>query len=295
MFPIARSKLMQIVRNRVKRAWKDGASHQPRNLALLQADTSTNPQRKRSITMSEQSPVVVLVHGAFAESASWNGVMENLHAQGVDAIAVANPLRSVTSDAAYLRDVIAGLGRPVLLVGHSYGGIVITEAAADNPAVVGLVYVAAFAPDTGESALQLSTSLPGSTLGEALTTYPVSTGGNEFIIRLDLFRDQFAADVPLPVAEKMSRTQRPVTEHALTEGLPTENPAWKTQPSWFVFGAEDRNIPPAALRAGAERAGAHGVRELSGASHAISVSRPNEVASVILDALVGVASIPASS
>jgi pimeloyl-ACP methyl ester carboxylesterase len=245
--------------------------------------------------MSMQSPIVVLVHGAFAESASWNGVIENLHAQGVDAIAVANPLRSVTNDAAYLRDVITGLGRPVLLVGHSYGGMVITEAAADNPSVVGLVYVAAFAPDTGESALHLSTALPGSTLGEALTAYPVSTGGNEFTIRLDLFRDQFAADVPLPVAEKMSRTQRPVTEHALSEGLPTSNPAWKTLPSWFVFGAEDRNIPPAALRAGAERAGARGVREVEGASHAISVSRPNEVASAIRDALAGATTATAAA
>jgi len=244
--------------------------------------------------MSEQSPIVVLVHGAFAESASWNGVIENLQAQGVDAVAVANPLRSVTSDAAYLRDVIAGLGRPVLLVGHSYGGIVITEAAADNSTVVGLVYVAAFAPDTGESALQLSTSLPGSTLGEALTAYPVSAGGNEFTIRLDRFRDQFAADVPLAVTEKMGRTQSPVTEHALSEGLPTGNPAWKTRPSWFVFGTEDRNIPPAALGAEAARAGARGVREVAGASHAISVSRPNEVTSVILDALVGVASTAAA-
>lgn len=240
--------------------------------------------------MSDQSPIVVLVHGAFAESASWNGVIENLHAQGVEAVAIANPLRSVTGDAAYLRDVIRGLGRPVLLVGHSYGGIVISEAAADNPAVVGLVYVAAFAPDTGESALQLSTSLPGSTLGEALTVYPVSTGGNEFAIRLDRYRDQFAADVPLPVAEKMGRTQRPVTEYALSEGLPTGNPAWKTLPSWFVFGTGDRNIPPAALRAGAERAGARGVREIAGGSHAISVSHSQEVTSTILDALVGAAS-----
>lgn len=239
--------------------------------------------------MSEHSPVVVLVHGAFAESASWNGVIENLQAQGVEAVAVANPLRSVTNDATYLRDVIAGLDRPVLLVGHSYGGMVITEAAADNPAVVGLVYVAAFAPDTGESALQLSTSLPGSTLGEALTSYPVSTGGNEFTIRLDRFPDQFAADVPLPVAEMMGRTQRPVTEHALSEGLPTANPAWKSKPSWFVFGTEDRNIPPAEMRAEAERAGAQGIREVAGASHALSVSRPNDVTAIILEVLAGVA------
>lgn len=247
------------------------------------------------MSKSELSPVVVLVHGAFAESASWNSVIENLHAQGVEAVAVANPLRSVTGDAAYLRDVITGLGRPVLLVGHSYGGIVITEAAADNPAVVGLVYVAAFAPDTGESALQLSASSPGSTLGEALTVYPVSTGGNEFTIRLDLYRDQFAADVPLPVAEKMARTQRPVTEHALSEGLPTGNPAWKTLPSWFVFGTGDRNIPPAAMKAEAERAGARDIREIAGGSHAIGVSHPDEVTSTIIDALAGVAAASAAA
>jgi pimeloyl-ACP methyl ester carboxylesterase len=239
--------------------------------------------------MSTPGPTVVLVHGAFAESASWNGVIEDLHANGVAAIAVANPLRSVTGDAAYVRDVIAGLGGPVLLVGHSYGGLVITEAGSENPAVVGLVYASAFAPDQGESALQLSTAFPGSTLGEALTAYPVSTGGNEFTIRLDAFHDQFAADVPLPVAGKMSRTQRPVTEYALSEGLPTSTPAWKTLPSWFVFGDQDRNIPVAALRAEADRAGARGVREVPGASHAISVSHPDAVAATILEALAGCA------
>jgi pimeloyl-ACP methyl ester carboxylesterase len=244
--------------------------------------------------MNNQAPTVVLVHGAFAESASWNGVIEQLHGRGVEAIAAANPLRSVTSDAAYLRDVIAGLGKPVLLVGHSYGGIVITEAASENPAVVGLVYVSAFAPDRGESALQLSTTFPGSTLGEALTAYPVSTGGSEFTIRLDVFHDQFAADVPLPVAGKMGRTQRPVTEYALSEGLPTSTPAWKTLPSWFVFGDQDRNIPAAALRAEAERAGARGVREVAGASHAISVSRPDEVTATILEALAGCAAADAA-
>lgn len=237
--------------------------------------------------MTNENPTVLLVHGAFAESASWNGVIEKLYEQGVEAVAVANPLRSVSGDAAYVRDVITALNRPVVLVGHSYGGIVITEAGADNPAVQALVYVSAFAPDTGESALQLSTSFPGSTLGEALIAYPVSTGGNEFRIRQDIFREQFAADVEVPVAGKMGRTQRPVTEVALSEGLPTASPAWKTHPSWFVFGSEDRNIPPAALRAEAERAGGRVIRELTGASHAISVSRPEAVAETILDAIRG--------
>lgn len=235
--------------------------------------------------MNDQKPTVVLVHGAFAESASWDGVIDRLHELDIETIAVANPLRSVTSDAAYVRDVIAGLGTPVLLVGHSYGGVVITEAAADNPAVVGLVYVAGFAPDHGESASELSTHSPGSTLGEALTAYPLSSGGNELTIRLDAFHDQFAADVPLSVARTMGRTQRPVTELALSEGLPTRSPAWQTLPSWFVFGELDRNIPAAELHLEAQRAGARGVNEVMGASHAVAVSRPYEVTSTILEAL----------
>jgi pimeloyl-ACP methyl ester carboxylesterase len=239
--------------------------------------------------MSEQSPVVVLVHGAFAESASWNGVIEQLYANGVDAIAVANPLRGVRNDATYLRDVIAGLGRPVLLVGHSYGGIVITGAAgAANPAVVGLVYVAGFAPDENESAFELSNRHPGSTLGEALTAYPLSSGGNELAIRLDAFHEQFCADLPVKTAGLMGRTQRPVTEQALKDGLPTDQPGWQTAPSWFVIGGQDRNIPAAELRDEAERAGARAVRELPNASHAVAVSHPTEVADVILEALATV-------
>ncbi len=235
--------------------------------------------------MDTQHPTVVLVHGAFAESASWNGVIDRLREQGVEAVAAANPLRGVAADAAYVRDVVAGIGGPVLLVGHSYGGIVITEAAAQNAAVVGLVYVSAFAPDHGESAFELSSRAPGSTLGEALTAYPVSTGGNELAIRLDVFPEQFAADVPPADAARLARTQRPVTEAALRDGLPTGTPAWQTLPSWFVFGDQDRNIPAAELQAEARRAGARGVVEVAGASHAIAVSRPDEVARTILDAL----------
>lgn len=237
--------------------------------------------------MSSKSPIVVLVHGAFAESASWNPVLERLHAAGVEAIAVANPLRGLSSDAAYVRDVLATLDRPVILVGHSYGGMVITEAGSDNPSVIGLVYVSAFAPETGESALWLSSSYPGSTLGAALNAYPVSTGGNEFSIRLDVFHEQFAADVPLEVAAKMGRTQRPVTEAALSEKLPTARPAWTQAPSWFVFGEEDRNIPCAALHAEAVRADAKGIEQVAGASHAISVSRPDVVSDTILKAVKG--------
>jgi len=236
--------------------------------------------------MSE-NPVVVLVHGAFAESASWNGVVERLQARSIETVAVANPLRSLEGDAQYVRDVIAGIGKPVVLVAHSYGGMVITQAAAENDAVTALVYVCAFAPDHGENAFQLSLQFPGSTLGDALNAYPVSTGGNELAIRKDVFRQQFCADVPADQAALMAATQRPATEAALTGALPTSTPAWKTIPSWFVFSDQDLNIPVALHRFFAERAGAKDTREIAGASHALSVSQPEAVTSTILDAIGG--------
>jgi pimeloyl-ACP methyl ester carboxylesterase len=171
-----------------------------------------------------------------------------------------------------------------VLAGHSYGGLVITEAAAGNDAVTALVYVCAFAAETGESAFELSGKFPGSTLGDALAAYPVMGGGTEFAIRKDVFHHQFAADVPAGQAALMSATQRPVTQAALTTGLPTSSPAWKTIPSWFVFGDQDLNIPVALHRFMAERAGARGVREIAGASHALSVSQPAAVAETILEA-----------
>ena len=239
--------------------------------------------------MNQQKPAVVLVHGAFAESASWNGVIEQLQAEAVRTIAVANPLRSIPGDAAYLRDVLAGIGAPAVLVGHSYGGMVITEAAAGHDQVAALVYACAFAPEHGESAFDLSGKFPGSTLGQALDAYPVTTGGVEFVIQPDVFHHQFAADVSPARTAVMSATQRPVTQTALTAGLPTEAPAWKTIPSWFVFSDQDLNIPVALHRFMANRAGAKDVREVPGASHALSVSRPEAVAASILQAVHAVA------
>ncbi|MEL5991904.1 alpha/beta fold hydrolase [Microbacterium phosphatis] len=242
--------------------------------------------------MNDQNPTIVLVHGAFAESAPWDAVISRLHHAGMRVVAAANPLRSLAGDAAYVRDIVGSIGGPVVLVGHSYGGLVITEAAAENPAVVGLVYASAFAPDTGESAFSLSTSAPGSTLGDALAAYPVATGGNEFAIRAEAFHTQFAADVPEARAALMAATQRPVTQAALSEGLPTARPAWKDIPSWHVFGDQDRNIPVEVFRAGAERAGAREAHEVAGASHAISVSRPDAVAATIAAAARAVAGAP---
>jgi pimeloyl-ACP methyl ester carboxylesterase len=235
--------------------------------------------------MSTQNLTVLLIHGAFAESASWNPVISRLRAESVDVVAVANPLRSVSGDAAYLRAVITGIGTPVVLVGHSYGGMVITEAAAGNDAVVSLVYAAAFAPEHDESALQLASRFPGSTLGEAIVPSPVPTGGNEFRIRPEAFHQQFVADGTAAEVELMAVTQRPVTEAALAEGLPTDTPGWRQLPSWFVFGDQDRNIPAEALRFMAERAGSKSTREVAGASHAISVGAPDQVTATILDAV----------
>lgn len=231
------------------------------------------------------TPTVVLVHGAFAESSSWNAVVAHLQQQTLRVVAAANPLRSVTGDARYVRDVIASIEGPVVLVGHSYGGMVITEAAAGNEQVVGLVYVAAFTPDTGENAFTLSAKFPGSTLGGAVAAYPVSTGGNELVIRPEVFGEQFAADVDDDLATLMAATQRPITEAALTESLPTATPAWRTIPSWFVYGDADRNIPAELIRFMAERAGARSTTEVPGASHALAVSHPVVVAETIFTAV----------
>lgn len=231
------------------------------------------------------TPTVVLVHGAFAESSSWNAVVGHLQQQTLRVVAAANPLRSVSGDAQYVRDVIASIEGPVVLVGHSYGGMVITEAAAGNDQVVGLVYVAAFTPDTGENAFTLSAKFSGSTLGGAIAAYPVSTGGNELVIRPEVFAEQFAADVDDDLATLMAATQRPVTEAALTDDLPTSTPAWRTIPSWVVYGDADRNIPAELIRFMAERAGARTITEVPGASHALAVSHPVVVAETIFAAV----------
>ncbi|GAA4266014.1 alpha/beta hydrolase [Frondihabitans peucedani] len=237
--------------------------------------------------MTSSNPTVVLVHGAFADSSSWDGVARELTARDRDVVSLANPLRSVQGDAAYLRDFIAGLGTAVVLVGHSYGGMVITEAASDNDAVKALVFVAAFAPAPGESALELSGRHPGSTLGDTLFAYPVSSGGNEFRIDPEKFPDQFAADVDPTLAAAMAISQRPVTEKALSDTLSADTAAWKDLPSWFVFGDADKNIPVEALREMAKRADSKGTREVPGGSHAVGVSQPRDVTASIEDALSG--------
>jgi pimeloyl-ACP methyl ester carboxylesterase len=246
--------------------------------------------------MTQNKPTIVLVHGAFAESASWNGVIQKLQAKSLHVVAAANPLRSVAGDAAYVRDVIAGIGTPIVLVAHSYGGFVTTEAAAGNDAVVGLVYVCGFAPDHGESAFALAARFPGGTVGpDTVNAYPVSTGGNDLAIKHEFFHKTFAADVPAPQAALMGATQRPATDVALTGPLPTDTPAWKTIPSWFVFGEKDLIIPAELHRFMAKRANAKGIREIAGASHALSVSEPDAVAASVLEAVAAVSAVEAAA
>ena len=228
-------------------------------------------------------PTIVLVHGAFAESASWDGVIDPLLESGHRVIAAANPLRGLASDAATVSDLVRGIEGPVVLVGHSYGGAVITNVDPEAGDITALVYVAAFAPKPGETCLQLSGLFPGSTLGEALQPVPRGDGTTDLYIAPERFHEQFAADVPEAVAARMAVTQRPVTQEALVEPSGPHS-LWKDIPSWFVFGEEDRNIPARVEHYLAERALAHRTMEIPGASHAVSVAHPGTTARVILDA-----------
>ncbi|WP_420712011.1 MULTISPECIES: alpha/beta fold hydrolase [unclassified Streptomyces] len=223
-----------------------------------------------------KKPTVVLVHGAFADASSWNGVIERLQREGYPVVAPANPLRGLAVDADGLRAFLESVHGPVVLVGHSYGGAVISQAATDNAEIKALVYIAAFTPEVGESALELSNKFPGSTLSPNLDS--VSNGAEtDLYIKADKFHDQFAADVPEPITDLMAATQRPIAAGALEEKA--TGAAWKTIPSWSLIAGQDYNIPPAAQRFMAERAHAHTV-EID-ASHAVSVSQPAAVADLI--------------
>jgi pimeloyl-ACP methyl ester carboxylesterase len=228
-------------------------------------------------------PTIILVHGAFAESASWDRVIDPLSAAGHPVIAAGNPLRGLAADAAAVSDLVRSVEGPVVLVGHSYAGSVISNVDADAGEITGLVYVAGFAPEPGESCFELSGRYPGSTLGDALRPVPRADGTTDLFIAPDRFHDQFCADVTTPVAARMAVTQRPVTQEALLEPA-GERPLWKELPSWFVFGEDDRNIPAALQHHMAERARAHRTIEIPGASHAISVSHPDATAHLILQA-----------
>ncbi|WNG85598.1 alpha/beta hydrolase [Mycobacterium sp. ITM-2016-00317] len=226
-------------------------------------------------------PTVVLVHGAFADSSSWNGVVEILRTEGYPVVAVANPLRGLRPDADYVRSVVDHVSGPVVLAGHSYGGSVMSEAADGAPNVKALVYVASFILEPGESTSQLAAQFPGAELGPALDTvpFPLPGGGtgNDLYIRQDQFRKVFAADVAENLTTLMAATQRPIAATALED--PATKAAWKSIPSWNLVATEDLAVPAEAGRFMGQRANAQTVEV--DASHAVTVSQPAAVAELI--------------
>jgi pimeloyl-ACP methyl ester carboxylesterase len=243
---------------------------------------STSPQ-------DGSQPTVVLVHGAFADASSWNDVIERLQAEGLQVTAPANPLRGVSIDSAYLNSLLEQIPGPVLAVGHSYGGAVITNAATNANNVVGLVYVAAFAPDEDEPVAAIASNSKDSVVSPTLIPlqYPTGEGQEtavEFTIDPEKFHEVFAADLSVEQTALMAATQRPLSELAFSE--PTGVPAWKNLPSWAVVSTGDKVVGTDVVRSMAERAGAT-ITEVEG-SHVIMMSQPQVVAEAILTALAAV-------
>jgi pimeloyl-ACP methyl ester carboxylesterase len=226
-------------------------------------------------------PTVVLVHGAFADASSWNGVIPLLQAQDVPVIAPANPLRGISIDSAYTASLFSQIPGPVLAVGHSYGGAVISNAANTATNVVGLVFVAAFVPDEGEQLGEVASTSKDAILGPALMPLRYPTGQSsetamEFTVDPAKIHDAFAADLSADQAAILSATQRPLSERAFSE--PNGVPAWKRLPSWAVVATGDKAVGTDLARSMAQRAGAT-ITELAG-SHVIMVSQPQAVTAV---------------
>jgi pimeloyl-ACP methyl ester carboxylesterase len=241
-----------------------------------------------SETTSDTAPLtVVLVHGAFADASSWNSVVERLLAEGMQVAAPPNPLRGISTDSAYISSFLQQIPGPVLAVGHSYGGAVISNAATNADNVVGLVYVAAFAPDEGETLGEVEGGSRDSVLMSALVPlqYPENGGtATEFAIDPAKFHDAFAADLPTKQTAVMATTQRPAAEAGFSEQ--SGPPAWKSKPVWAVVATGDKAAGADVVRSMAERAGAT-ITEVEG-SHVIMVSQPEAVADVIKTAAAAV-------
>jgi pimeloyl-ACP methyl ester carboxylesterase len=226
----------------------------------------------------------VLVHGAFADSSGWNEVTKRLQKQGYTVLAASNPLRGLAADTEYLKSILATIEGPIVLVGHSYGGAVITNAATGNPNVQSLVYVAAYALDAGERLIDANELGGGhSELANHLVIRPypgAPEGDADGYIDPAFFRALFAGDLPKREAAVMAASQRPAALQALF--TPSGEAAWKTVPSWYVVASQDHTIPPEAERVMAERAGSTTIEIDS--SHVVMMSHPDEVTDVILDA-----------
>jgi pimeloyl-ACP methyl ester carboxylesterase len=236
--------------------------------------------------VATSTPTVVLVHGAFADSSSWTGVVQRLQAAGIPVLAPANPLRGLVLDTAYTASFVSAIPGPVLLVGHSYGGAVITNVASQVDNAVGLVYIAAYTPDEGETLQDIAANFP-TEIGTALQQATVSATGDpastevEFSIARESFVSVFAADLPAETTSVMWATQRPLAALAFTDE--TVNPAWKNLPSWSVIATADNAIGADAERFFAERAGSIAVEV--DASHVVMISQPQAVTDLITSAL----------
>ena len=235
-------------------------------------------------------PAIVLVHGAFADGSSWNGVVERLLEGGHHVVAPANPLRGVAADSAYIASYVSQIDGPTILVGHSYGGAVISNAASTAKNVLGLVFLAAYAPENGETLGGAGANSKDSVLDSALVQRMYPTRKNEetapeFIVDPAKFHDAFASDVPEKQSAVMAATQRPVAAGAFSEA--SGPPSWKSIPSWAVVAVGDKAAGTDVIRSMAKRAGAKTV-EIKG-SHVIMVSQPQAVTDVILEAVQAVA------
>ncbi|OKI48967.1 alpha/beta fold hydrolase [Micromonospora sp. CB01531] len=222
-------------------------------------------------------PTIVLLHGAFADGASWSEVTSRLQRDGYTVVAPAVPLRGIASDTTYLNGVLAGIPGPKVLVGHSYGGALISQLASAAD-VQALVYVAAFIPQAGETLGGLSAQFPGSEIGPDTTNVISYPGGADVVMKQESFRAVFAADLPARQAAVLGASQRPVAASVFTEPVPRTAPA--DLPKYAVVATGDHALAPAAERFMASRAGAHKV-EVQGASHLVALSRPGTVTDVI--------------
>ena len=255
------------------------------SLLLLTLTGATNSGGQPAPDSAADKPTIVLVHGAWADGSSWAAVTENLQHKGFTVDVAANPLRGVKSDASYLRDYLATIPGPIVLVGHSYGGMVITNAATGNPNVKALVYINAYLPRQGDTVDQLTSEKPGSALdpNTTINVVPIRNADGTVVdadlyVKPALFPNLFAAGVSAQKAAVLAAGQRPLTHSAIDEVSPN-TPAWQTIPSWALVGTADRVIPPAEQQLMATRAGAHMVKV--NAPHLSMVSDPDAVTDLI--------------
>ncbi|MGW4792391.1 alpha/beta fold hydrolase [Nonomuraea sp. NPDC004297] len=229
--------------------------------------------------MANRKPTIVLVHGAFADGSGFTAIVKRLVDGGYPVVVAANSLRGLSSDAEQVKALLKSIEGPIVLVGHSYGGAVVSAAATGIPEVKALVYLAAFVPETGESVQELVEKFPGSTVGESLKPVPLPGGQVDLYIDPRVFHPHFAADLPAEEAALFAITQRPATGAALGEPAAGAQ-AWHTIPSYNLISGVDRIIPPAAQEFMAQRSGAK-IQIVEGASHLVFVSHPGTTAAFI--------------